>query len=100
MIHKKILSYFVILLFMFLANSSIAKKTSKIIIKINNEIVTNSDILNEKKYLLLINQDLRNIEKTKLNSIARSSLIREKIKFLELKKYYDFNKDSEYFLKS
>ena len=81
---------------MFLANSSIAKKTSKIIIKINNEIVTNSDILNEKKYLLLINQDLRNIEKTKLNSIARSSLIREKIKFLELKKYYDFNKDSEY----
>lgn len=81
---------------MFLANSSIAKKTSKIIIKINNEIVTNSDILNEKKYLLLINQDLKNIEDNKLNSIAKNSLIREKIKFLELQKFYDFTKDSQY----
>ena len=96
MIHKKILSYFLILFFMFLANSSIAKKTSKIIIKINNEIVTNSDILNEKKYLLLINQDLKNIEDNKLNSIAKNSLIREKIKFLELQKFYDFTKDSQY----
>ena len=67
-----------------------------ITLKINNEIITNIDINNESKYLVALNNELKNTDKDILNSIAKESLIREKIKKKEILKYYELNTADEY----
>ena len=62
---------------------------NKILFKINNEIITSIDLLSEIEYLKLINKNFNTIEKKKLFEIAKNSIIREKIKIVELLKYYD-----------
>ena len=62
---------------------------NKILLKIDNEIITSLDVLNEIEYLKLINKDLKNIEKKKLFEISKNSIIREKIKIIELRKYIE-----------
>ena len=59
---------------------------NKILFKINNEIVTSIDLLNEINYLKSINNDFKNLENTKIIEIAKQSIIREKVKTIELKK--------------
>ena len=61
---------------------------NKILFKINNEIVTSLDILNEIKYLKIINKELQNIESDQLYEISKNSLIKEKIKKIELLKNF------------
>ena len=57
---------------------------NKILIKINNEIISTIDIYNEIKYLKFINPKLENLSQENIFEIARNSLIREKIKQIEL----------------
>jgi peptidyl-prolyl cis-trans isomerase SurA len=57
---------------------------NKILLKINNEIITSLDILNELDYLKTINKEFNKIEKEKAFEISKNSLIREKIKKVEL----------------
>jgi peptidyl-prolyl cis-trans isomerase SurA len=57
---------------------------SKIIYKIQDEIITNIDIKNEYNYLLALNNKLQDLEKEKIFNIAQESIIREKIKKIEL----------------
>ena len=59
---------------------------NKILFKVNNEIITSVDILTELKYLGIINKDLKKITNNQAFEIAKKSLIREKIKEIELKK--------------
>ena len=47
-------------------------------VKIDNEIITNVDIENEKKYLLLLNNNLNKLSKKEFFNLAKNSLIREK----------------------
>ena len=71
-----------ILLFNFNYNNSSAIE-SKIIVKINDNIITNIDIKNEANYLRALNPNLKTLKENKIFEIAKSSLIREKIKELE-----------------
>ena len=71
-----------ILLFNFNYNNSSAIE-SKIIVKINDKIITNIDIKNEANYLRALNPKLKTLKENKIFEIAKSSLIREKIKELE-----------------
>ena len=71
-----------ILLFNFNYNNSSAIE-SKIIVKINDNIITNIDIKNEANYLKALNPKLKTLKENKIFEIAKSSLIREKIKELE-----------------
>ena len=64
--------------------------------KINNEIITNIDIKNETRYLIALNNELTNTNKDIVNSLAKESIIREKIKKNEISKYYEFNKVDKY----
>ena len=57
---------------------------NKIVIKINNEIITSIDIENEINYLKILNPQVNNLDKNKLINIAKNSLIREKIKIITL----------------
>ena len=78
---------FIILFFLLSFANKTLSKENKILIKINNDIITSIDILNEIKYLSAINEDFKNTENTLKVQIAKKSLIREKIKNIELLKY-------------
>jgi len=71
---------------------------NKILFKVNNEIITSMDILTELKYLGIINKDLKKITKNQSFEIVKRSLIREKIKEIELKKVLKEIKVEEKFL--
>lgn len=75
-----------ILLFISLLNNSFAKE-NKILVKVNNKIITTVDVLNEIKFLSYANKDFEKIEKSQQIQIAKNSLIKEKIKSIELLKY-------------
>ena len=82
--HNKIIPYLIFLIFFF--TSSVLSIENKIILKINNSIITNIDIINEANYLQALNPNLQNLEKNKILEIAKNSLIREKIKEIEILK--------------
>ena len=60
-----------------------------IVYKVNNEIITNSDIEKEYRYLVSLNNQLKNLEKQKIIKLSKESALREKIKKIELAKYFD-----------
>ena len=61
-------------------------QTNKILFKVNNEIITSLDILEETKVLKILNIELSNFENEKVYEIAKNSLIKQKIKKIELSK--------------
>ena len=81
---KIILIFFYSLIFF----SNAVAIENKILFKVNNEIITSIDILTELKYLGTINSDLNKMPKKRAFEIAKKSLIREKIKEIELKKIF------------
>jgi peptidyl-prolyl cis-trans isomerase SurA len=92
---KKILSLiFLLLLF---SSALYAAEKIKILLKVNNKIITNIDVEDEYRYLLTLNAQLKNINKKDLLQFAKSSVIKEKIKEIELDKYFDLEqRNSEY----
>ena len=87
---KKIFIYLLIIFNLFTKN--VNSLENKIILKVNNKIITTFDINQEKRYLIVLNQNLLKLEQNKLKSLARDSLIKEKIKEIELAKYYQIEK--------
>ncbi len=71
---------------------------NKIILKIDNEIITSLDIKTEIRYLNTMNPNTINIDKDKIYKIAKNSLIREKIKSIELSKNFENTELDEKFL--
>mgnify|MGYP001266854256 CR=1 FL=1 len=61
---------------------------NKILVKVNNEIITSIDIENETKYLIALNPSIENLIKDKIFIISKKSLIKEKIKRIEINKNY------------
>ena len=78
-----------ILLVIFLTIKSSYAIENKIIVRVNNEIVTSIDILNEINYLKLLNPQIQELNNEKLFEISKNSLIREKIKKIYLLKLID-----------
>ena len=73
---------------------------NRIVFKINNEIITSIDIKNELNYLTALNPKILELEKNEIFEIAKNSIIREKIKKIELKKRgVDFKIDPNLFNK-
>ena len=64
---------------------SVLANENKILLKVNNELITTIDILNEINYLKSINKNINNLENRKIIEIARNSLIKDKIKKIALK---------------
>ncbi len=64
--------------------------------KVGDEIVTNIDISNEKKYLLFLRPDLSNLKEKEIIRLAEKSLIKEIIKKKELKKIFKDIEKKEY----
>ena len=88
---KKIIT-FLIFIICLTFNNYLTAETIRIIVKVENEIITNIDIDNEVKYLTFLNPKLNDLEKSKLNDLAKDSVIGDVIKKRELKKNIDFEK--------
>ncbi|MDC0926723.1 peptidylprolyl isomerase [Candidatus Pelagibacter ubique] len=61
---------------------------TKIIHNIQDEIITNIDIKNEFKYLVALNNSLKELDQEKILNISNESIIREKIKKIEISKNF------------
>ena len=61
---------------------------NKILFKVNNQIITSIDLLNEINYLGFINSEFENLKKQKIYEVSKNSLIREKIKEIELNRVF------------
>ena len=81
---KKI--FFLLLSFLIFFSSTVLSKENKILLKLNNEIITTVDILNEISYLKSINKNISNLNNDKIFEIARNSLIKYRVKEIALKK--------------
>lgn len=81
------LNKLVIVLIIFIFSSiKLDALENKILLKINNEIVTTIDIANEINYLKMVNKEIVYLDKITKIKIAKNSIIKNKIKKIELVK--------------
>ena len=78
-----------IIVLFFLHKNDLHSAENKIIVKVDNEIITNLDIENEINYLKALNPKLKNLDKNKIYSIGKNSVIKELIKKKEILKYFN-----------
>jgi peptidyl-prolyl cis-trans isomerase SurA len=71
-----------------LCTTQVISLENKIIFKINDKIITTFDIKQEEKYLIVLNPNLSKVDQNKLKVLAKDSIVKEKIKEIELIKYY------------
>jgi len=78
-----------ILLFLILISFNANTTENKIILKVDNDIITSLDIFEEINNLKFFNQNLRNINNEEIYQIGLNSLINYKIKKQEVLKYFN-----------
>ena len=61
----------------------------KIVLKIDNEIITNLDIKKEGRYLSSLNTNFSNLSSDQIYEISKNSLVREKIKEKYISKFFE-----------
>ena len=69
---------------------------SHIELKVDNRIVTNIDLNIEYQYLIALNNELESADKKTVLRLARESIIKEKIKEIEIRKYYEIENPDDY----
>ena len=74
-------------LIIFLINQALQAQI-KIKYKIDEEIITNIDIINERQYLIFLRPELKNLSNNEILEISKNSLIREIIKKKEINKLF------------
>jgi len=60
-----------------------------IVFDIDTQIITNIDIEKESRYLVTLNSQLKKLSQKKILNISKESALREKIKEIEILKYFD-----------
>ena len=83
-----------IFFFLCLTKISLAEKIS-IVYTIDNDPITNLEIQNEITYLKLFNEKIREMDEESLVIYASKSVIREKIKKIEVSKYFKLGTNEE-----
>jgi peptidyl-prolyl cis-trans isomerase SurA len=73
----------------FIFNNTSFCLENKILAKIQKEIITSIDVENEAKYLLSLNKSLKSFSKKEIFEISKKSIIREKVKNIEIKKNFN-----------
>ena len=92
---KKFILIWIVILFQFsIINSSFAN--IKIVIYVDEEIITNYDILKEARYLKVLNPGLGNLKQDQLAELAKQSLVKEIIKRKEIQKIIDINDENPF----
>ena len=60
---------------------------NKILVKLDNEIITSFDVENEARFLKALNPQIKDLDYSQILKISKNSIIRQKIKKIELLKY-------------
>ena len=71
---------------------------NKILFKIDNEIITTIDIYEEIKFLRIFNPEINNLEDAELFEISKNSILRDRIKKIEILEFVDELKVEDKFL--
>ena len=71
---------------------------NKILVKIDNQIITSLDVNNEYKYLVALNPSLKNSKKEDIIKLSKRSIINERIKKIEIEKNFNNPQIPEKFL--
>ena len=95
-INLKIL--YVIFTFVLFSTNNLFALENKIILRINNQIITSLDIINETKYLTTLNPSLNKLKEIEVYEISKKSLLNEKIKENEIQKNFEEASVPEEFL--
>jgi peptidyl-prolyl cis-trans isomerase SurA len=88
----KIKFIFILIIILTLSAKVYSDENIFIVYKVNNQIITNTDIEKEYQYLISLNNQLKTLDKSKVLEISKESILREKIKKIELAKYFDLKK--------
>jgi len=88
----KIKFIFTLIILLTLGAKSYSDENVYIVYKVNNQIITNVDIEKEYLYLTSLNNQLKSLDMPRVLKISRESALREKIKKIELAKYFDLKK--------
>ena len=75
-------------MFIIFFNSNSLSLENKILFKIENEIITSSDLNNEYRYLIVLNPNLKNSKQEEIINFSKRSIIKEKIKKIEIEKNF------------
>jgi len=86
MLSNKFLVYFLGIFLIFNTHSNSLE--NKILVKIEDQIITSLDLNNEYKYLIALNPNLNNAKKEDLIKLSKKSIIQEKIKKIEINKNF------------
>jgi peptidyl-prolyl cis-trans isomerase SurA len=73
----------------FIYSSSSFSIENKILVKIDNQIITSLDVKNEYKYLIALNPNLKNSKKEDIFQLSKRSIISERIKKIEIEKNFN-----------
>lgn len=87
MLKKNFLVYFVLIVFILNTNSNSLE--NKILLKIENLIITSLDVNNEYKYLVALNPSIRNSKEEDIFKLSKRSILQEKIKKIEIEKNFN-----------
>ena len=89
---------YLLIIFLCCVFSNVKAIESKIIHSIGSEIITNIDIKREFRYLIALNNSLKKLDKDKILNISNESIIREKIKKIEISKNFkEIKLDENYY---
>ena len=87
---------FVLFIILFNTYPSISEaNNAKIILKINDQIITNQDIMNEQKFLIVFNENLKNLDNERMYGVAKDSLIKHAVKVQELSRHFILNSETD-----
>ena len=92
----RFLIFLVFIFFIFNTNSNSLE--NKILVKIENQIITSLDVNNEYKYLVALNPSLKNSSKEDVIKLSKRSILQEKIKKIEIDKNFNNPKITQEFL--
>ena len=91
-INKSLFFVKIVIIFLLFFQNSYSNNNVYIKYKVENDIITNLDIIKEQQYLIALNNNLKNLKENEISELAKNSIINEKIKRIELIKIFDFSK--------
>ena len=97
-ITKKLKVLILIFILIFFNLKNLFALENKILFKINNQIITTIDIYEEIKFLKIFNPEVNNLSENELLEISKNSIVRDKIKKIEIMNYVQELKVDDKFL--
>ena len=95
---KKFKIIFIVFILLLLKSQNSIGLENKILFKIDNEIITSVDIYEEIKFLKTFNPETSSLSDIELFEISKNSIIKDKIKKIEIKNYVQELEVDEKFL--